>query len=52
MRYMVHEVWQKYSISPLEWEKVDKQIQLEMISKVMLDNERESRIRQQMNENR
>ncbi|WP_164522087.1 hypothetical protein [Halocella sp. SP3-1] len=42
--------WEKYSLSPLDWDKLDIQTKADLLMKLMLDNEREARIHKQMSE--
>jgi hypothetical protein len=48
MRYQVLSCWEKFSISPLEWNKIDKQTQMDLLAKLFLDNERDARISMEM----
>ncbi|MFW6377467.1 MAG: hypothetical protein ACOCZ5_02360 [bacterium] len=44
-------VWEKWGISPLEWQKIDKQTQMDLLTKMILDNERDQRLREKQSEN-
>lgn len=46
-RYVVLDTMEKFGISPVEWDKIDKDTRLEMIAKRNLDYEYEEYIKEQ-----
>lgn len=46
-RYVVLDTWEKFGISPKQWDETDKETQMEMIQKRNLDLEHEEYIKEQ-----
>lgn len=46
-RYIVLDTWEKFSITPKQWDETDRETQMEMIQKRNLDLEHEEYIKEQ-----
>jgi len=47
LRYQVLTICEKYGLNPeKDWEELSKQTKMDMIAKLILDNERDERLRQ------
>ena len=40
-------IWEKYGYSPLEWKQFDKQDKMDLLAKLILDNERDKRLEEE-----
>jgi len=50
LRYIALDTMQKFGMSPLDWEKLNKKQQLELIAKRQLDIKQENHIKKKMKE--
>lgn len=47
MRYVILDIWEEYGYTPQEWDEIDKQTQLELISKRRLDRDHEEYLKEE-----
>lgn len=50
-RYVVLDTWEKFGYSPMEWDEIDKETQMELVQKRNLDLDHEEWIKEKSREN-